>query len=200
MKTIPLTQGLFAMVDDADFARVSQFKWTAHKSTHTTYADREIRCADGSRTTQKMHALIMGTPPGFDTHHKNGNGLDNQQSNLKIVSRSAHRREAERLRSNNNSGFRGVWFCKRSRQFCAGVRIHIGYYDTAEEAAKARDAKVRELGWPEEGMNFPVKGRVSLCCGGDFLVQRRRLPWGMLAACSESVGWPGSFGRPQMGA
>ena len=29
MKTVPLSQGYFAIIDDQDFARVSRFKWYA---------------------------------------------------------------------------------------------------------------------------------------------------------------------------
>lgn len=32
MKLIPLSQGLFAMVDDEDFDLVNQFKWSAAKT------------------------------------------------------------------------------------------------------------------------------------------------------------------------
>lgn len=156
MKLIPLTRGMFAKVDDEDFEFLSQFKWTAHKAGNTYYADREVRREDGTRTTQKMHAAIMQTPKGFDTHHLNGDGLDNQKANLRVLSRSQHARSAAQGRKNKQTGFRGVYFCARNNCFAADISIHVGYFDTAEEAAKARDSKVRELGWPEEGLNFPA--------------------------------------------
>ena len=32
-----------------------------------------------------MHDMIMETPKGYKVIHKNGNGLDNRRSNLKLV-------------------------------------------------------------------------------------------------------------------
>jgi len=35
------------------------------------------------------------------------------------------------------------------------VRKDVGYYDIEKDAAIARDAAAREVGYPLEGMNFP---------------------------------------------
>lgn len=45
MKTIQLTQGKIAMVDDEDFERLNQYKWYALKSRNTYYAV-QIRIGD----------------------------------------------------------------------------------------------------------------------------------------------------------
>jgi len=40
MKTIELTQGQVAIIDDEDFDLVNQFKWTAQKIVHKNKTDR----------------------------------------------------------------------------------------------------------------------------------------------------------------
>lgn len=157
MKLIPLTHGMFAMVDDADFELAMRFKWRACKEEKTFYAVRNIK-RDGKWQKQFLHALLMNTPTGQDTHHKNENGLDDQRENLSTVTRQKHKQLSGNLRIDNTSGYRGV---SRRKPWLANIRhngrtITVGYFNTAEEAARARDAKARELGWPEEGMNFPL--------------------------------------------
>ena len=58
MKQIPLTDGLFAKVDDHDFEWLSQYQWRAQKcSNGRTYAVRdEIR--HGHKVTIFMHEEI----------------------------------------------------------------------------------------------------------------------------------------------
>ena len=65
--------------------------------------------------------------------------------------------------TNNNSGYTGVRWRERHQKWYAetwneGKSIHLGCYDTREEAARARDKKVIEL-WeivcPERQLNFP---------------------------------------------
>lgn len=158
MKIIPLTRGLFALVDDPDFEIVSRFKWHAKSDKKTFYAARSVRRPDGTRFTQRMHNLIMNTPSGFEVHHSNGFGLDNRHENLKVVSQAEHKRLAPK-QANCSTGFRGVDFHNgRYRALIRhlGRRFHIGYFETADAAAKARDAKARALGWAEAGMNFPT--------------------------------------------
>jgi hypothetical protein len=43
MKTIPLTQGKAAIVDDDDYERLSQYKWCAHYTGHEGRLARNIR-------------------------------------------------------------------------------------------------------------------------------------------------------------
>jgi hypothetical protein len=107
-----------------------------------------------------MHRVIIGAKPGEKVDHKNGDGLNNLMSNLRITTQAGNQRGFAKIRSSNTSGFRGVSLNKLTQKFRAylchdGLLITVGFFPYREDAARARDAKARELGWPEEGMNFP---------------------------------------------
>jgi len=58
------------------------------------------------------------------------------------------------------SGYKGVGWYYRTNKWRAfimhkGKRYWLGYFDDPKEAAKAYDAKARELGRPEHKLNFP---------------------------------------------
>jgi hypothetical protein len=167
MKTINLTQGKVALVDDDAPSWVFEVNWCASRAGGTYYAARSIRREDGKRTMQYIHRVLLDAKLGEQIDHIDGNGLNNQLSNLRIFSNAQNLRAFNLHRTNNKSGFRGVSWFKRDKKWEAkirhdGVKLHIGYFNSPEEAAKARDEKARSLGWPEEGMNFskikPLRG------------------------------------------
>jgi hypothetical protein len=140
-KEIPLTQGKTAIVDDADYDWINQWKWIAHRDGKKWYADRTENGLLGPKTI-KMHRLILGNT-SKETDHINGNGLDNRRSNLRECSTSENQRNKSK-RDSNTSGYKGVSFNKFAKKFHAqirvnGRRIHLGYFRTAEEAAIAYD-------------------------------------------------------------
>lgn len=87
-KYISLTKGKKAIVDDDDYDKLNEYSWSAKKGKLTYYARR----GETDPKTKKvkmvyMHHAVKGTPPpGKVVDHKNGNGLDNRKSNLRIVS------------------------------------------------------------------------------------------------------------------
>lgn len=89
MRTITLSSGEKVMVDDADYAHLSTFKWHMHKSggrghRNLFYAARSQR--EGKRvTTIRMHRQITDCPRGMEVDHVDKNGLNNQRYNLEIV-------------------------------------------------------------------------------------------------------------------
>lgn len=94
---IPLTQGKFAIVSDADYKRLSKYKWHAHRDKNGIlfYAERY----DKKRKPHivKMHREIMKPPKGLVVDHRNGDGLDNRRSNLRVCT-TAENNEYSRKR------------------------------------------------------------------------------------------------------
>lgn len=132
MKLVPLTKDAFAQVDDDDFDRIMAYgKWCLHDTNkHTNYAYNH------KRGMVLLHRFIMEPPKGMDVHHADGDGLNCQRSNMKIVSRS------ENLRLRNSwslTGYKGVTKTKGGR-YAAQIKVkgnayHLGSFDTAELAA-----------------------------------------------------------------
>lgn len=135
MKKIPLTQGKYAIVDDSDFAELSKFKWYFRNG----YAVRTMQ-KGGKKKTVRMHRIIVKTPIGMDTDHINRDKLDNRRNNLRICSRAEN--VANSFRSDNTSGFRGIWFNKRLKKWQAGLNksgkhIYVGIFKNINEAVSA---------------------------------------------------------------
>jgi AP2 domain len=156
MKTIPLSRGYVALVDDADYERVSQFEWHAqvrrrNSVVHTVYAKRTL-WVNGTAPTQLLHRFIMGvTDPGIKVDHEDHDGLNCQRYNLRVatISQNTHN---QRLSRRNTTGFKGVHRVKypTNRPWAATInfqnkRKHLGYHSTPELAAQAYDEAALEL-------------------------------------------------------
>ena len=140
MRKIPLTQGKFALVDDADFERVSKFKWHAYRDTRSGIWYARKSKWNGSRVIQiSMHRYLFGLVLYID--HRNHNGLDNRRKNLRAakMSQNMHNR---RKQSNNKSGIIGIYWKKSGRKWCASIcvcgrRIYLGLFVHKKDAAAA---------------------------------------------------------------
>jgi len=125
MKTISLSQGLHAAVDDADFDWLSQWKWTAERQDKSTYAMRTARDAAGKYRNVYMHRELTGAPTSHEVDHRNGNGLDNQRGNLRVCTRLQNARNTGH-RCHNTSGFKGVSKAKRGWVTQVSGRNEVG--------------------------------------------------------------------------
>lgn len=95
-----------------------------------------------------LHRLITKAPKGLFVDHINGDKLDNRKKNLRICT-SAQSACNTKTSSNSKSGFKGVWKLPYGR-WCAQItknreKIHVGVFDTPEEAALAYNKKAKEL-------------------------------------------------------
>lgn len=146
MKEIELSRGYISLIDDGDLELVSHFKWWIDLSSNTPYAVTRI----GGRTIS-LHRFLLNPKVSIQVDHIDGNGLNNQRSNLRICTRSQNIANSK-LRKDNTTGYKGVsWFVgskhpngvwKSKPNWTArigvnGKRITVGYFTTKEEAAKA---------------------------------------------------------------
>lgn len=139
MKTIPLSKGLFALVDDEDFERVNAHKWQITSG----YATRTQTISAGKHRTVYMHREIMETPDGMETDHRDGNRLNNSRDNLRICSTSQNQANRQNLPTQSGQ-YRGVRYDERISKWTAKIQVNkkcmwLGSYDTAEMAAREYD-------------------------------------------------------------
>ncbi len=145
MKEIKLTQGKVALVDDCDFEWLNKWKWCYGEG----YAVRAFKKADGKWTTVKMHRLILDTPKGKHTDHKDHNGINNQRKNIRICD-YAQNQFNQRKKEGLSSKYKGVNFFKRDKRWYAhittkGKMRHIGSFKTEEEAARAYNGEAEKF-------------------------------------------------------
>ena len=134
MKTIPLSQGKEAIVDDEDYQFLIESNWTATKRSHGFYAYR----GKDSGGWIYMHQIILGKKDDLEVDHINGDGLDNRRENLRFVTRQQNCWNAK----GKSGGFKGATFSKEkglwaARIYVSGHNRHIGYFKEEEDAAIA---------------------------------------------------------------
>jgi len=139
-KKIKLTQGKFAIVDDADFYFLNQWKWQCVNNYAVRTAHIEMRNGKHHQRPVHMHRIILGTPHGYDTDHINGNPLDNRKINLRICTREQNQGNSKPY--GKTSKYKGVCLHKKSNSWHAqisikGKRTSLGYFKTEELAHRA---------------------------------------------------------------
>jgi hypothetical protein len=160
-REIPLTRGYVAVVDEADYEWLSQWKWLAQvASSGIVYASRRRLASDGKGPGAiYMHREIFGGGvPLVD--HADGDGLNNRRSNLRAATKSQNRANG-RLMSTNSTGFRGVSLARRQGMYLAqiesgGKSKHLGYFSCPLDAALAYDEAARRIFGEFARPNFPA--------------------------------------------
>lgn len=139
-KQIPLSgkkgAGMFALVDDADYEELSQYKWHLFSGA---YANRNLLQSEEGQGGMLMHRQILRIPGGID--HKDGDGLNNTRDNLRPANQSQNNMNAK-PRKNSTSQYKGVYWNSYHGKWSAhihvdGRKVYIGRYATQREAALA---------------------------------------------------------------
>lgn len=120
------------MLDKESLPLVLGYKWHLHNSGYAS-----TKSAKGQYL---MHNVIMGD---LLIDHINRDKLDNRKNNLRRVTHHENQINRKDLNSNNTSGVRGVSWYKSYSKWEASIKVHykkikLGYFDTIDEAARAR--------------------------------------------------------------
>lgn len=159
-RLIPLTQGQNAIVDPDDFEFLNKMNWCAvwNENTKSFYAARGIHEGRTTRTI-KMHRVILDCKEGEEGDHKNHNTLDNRHRNLRKCSHAINMRN-QKICRDSSSGHKGAIWHKRLEKWQSSIRlngklIHLGYFPSKEEAAKAYDVAAKIHFGEFAHLNFP---------------------------------------------
>jgi hypothetical protein len=146
MKTIALTHGLVARVDDDDFEDLNSRHWFANREYSGYYAVSQ----DPGGKQYRMHRVILGiTDPGVNVDHRDGDTLNNQRYNLRPCTDSQNGAN-RKISSNNKSGYKGVHWNKAMGRWAAQIQWHnkvytLGYHSDPLEAARAYDRRALQI-------------------------------------------------------
>jgi len=157
-RKIYLGESEWAILDQQDYYTFGNFKWSLGGNGKKFYAVRGVKDEIGEIKIVRLHRQIIEAPDGLLVDHRNGNGLDNRRTNLRIATQSQNMQNRQK-RKNSTSRFIGVWFVKNknrweSRITYQGKRIWLGRFDNEIEAAKTYDAAAKKYHGEFGRLNF----------------------------------------------
>jgi hypothetical protein len=144
-RIIKLSQGKFALVDEADYKRLNQWKWFYNHG----YAVRNIKTRKKIRLLP-MHRLVIDVPKGMFTDHINGDKLDNRRLNLRLCNKSQNAANTRKSDRPLTSRYKGVHWSRLHEKWRAKIglnqrHLNIGLFDEEHHAAMAYDIWAKEL-------------------------------------------------------
>jgi len=132
-------------VDDEDYEYLKQFNWQVDKyncvKTHKNALLKDYL----------IHRIIMKAPKDLEVDHIDGDRLNNQKNNLRLV-QSSQNKMNRGPRKDCKSGYKGVSFHKQNENWCARIKtngkyLHLGCFNNKIDAAKAyNEAAVKYFG------------------------------------------------------
>lgn len=138
----PIGRGFVALVSPSD-ACLLDYPWHASIRREGSASPRrpgpKIR---GRRATIYLSHQVGGQVADCLIDHANGNPCDNRRGNLRFCSILENNRNTK-VRKNKATDFKGVGI--QGRRYNARIRVdgkllHLGRFDTQEQAAQAYDA------------------------------------------------------------
>lgn len=106
-----------------------------------------------------MHKSVLGISGRIIVDHRDGDGLNNQQHNLRKASKAQNGQNSQKRVCPTSSKFKGVtWDKARGKwqaKICAGYnRVALGRFELEEDAARAYDAAAEKMHGEFAKVNF----------------------------------------------
>lgn len=143
MQYIKLTRGKIATVCDCHYELVAKHNWIYIPDKRGAgYAATAVWKSPYKQRTIRMHRLILDASADTQVDHRDGNGLNNQCSNLRLA--SAAQNAMNRVTTYKNGvNCNGVAWYPEVGKWRARIRkdkklVSLGYYNQLENAILAR--------------------------------------------------------------
>ena len=124
--------------DLEDYELIREYCWSINKKGYVISTD------SGTKKTILLHRIITNCPDNLVPDHIHGKETryDNRKENLRVATTQQNSMNST-LYQNNTSGVTGVTWHKRDNVWQARIKvgykyIHLGYFDSFEDAVKAR--------------------------------------------------------------
>jgi leucyl-tRNA synthetase len=151
-------------VDPADYKRLRRYEWISKKGKNSFYSLRHAHSNNKKKETLiYMHQEIIEVPHGMVIDHINHDGMDNRKANLRAATYSQNLCHRKKRSGAMYSKYKGVHWDKSRRKWVARIgfekrEIHLGYFRSEIEAAKAYDRAARKYHGEFACLNFPESG------------------------------------------
>ena len=155
------------IVDDEDYEETMKFKWSLKEGQNTFYAHRKQKKNEPKPKSEvKLHRVVMRvTDPKRIIDHIDGNGLNNQKSNLRVCNDGENKRnimvDCDQTR-NSSSLYKGVHWNKNNKRWMSRIQlngrtINLGSFTSEIAACRMYDISAIKYFGKYACLNFPIE-------------------------------------------
>lgn len=159
---VPKLRGTIIL--DVDDQYILDDNWLAILAVKSVAPSVVVFTKRGSKRVGRLSRLLLQAPKGMNVDHINGNPLDNRKANLRFASSQQNNRNRAKTSRPKSSQYKGV---SRDRNRWTAViysnyrQIYLGSFVNEVDAARAYDAKAREIFGEFAAVNFPLSSEQS---------------------------------------
>ncbi len=116
MTKISLGGGLFTIIDDSDFDKVSKYTWYIGRGNYATTTTINV-------SGISLHRFIIKPPSDMVVDHIDGDRLDNRKSNLRVCTHSENLKNRIKHDRSGTSKYKGVTYNRECGKWISRIRV-----------------------------------------------------------------------------